>query len=135
MKGRKVIIILYSIVLISTNILAFVMFSNYQMTHKLFQKRVAEIQYSQQAIGRLTDVQEDLIKFAKKNHILIMKYEFLSGKELAIYSTDEQALKHMKFPYSTWKIRTYSFKELRNVGCGNTFFTVSYTHLTLPTKA
>lgn len=66
MKGRKVIIILYSIVLISTNILAFVMFSNYQMTHKLFQKRVAEIQYSQQAIGRLTDVQEDLIKFARK---------------------------------------------------------------------
>ena len=127
MKGRKVIIILYSIVLISTNILAFVMFSNYQMTHKLFQKRVAEIQYSQQAIGRLTDVQEDLIKFAKKNHILIMKYEFLSGKELAIYSTDEQALKHMKFPYSTWKIRTYSFKELRNVGCGNTFFMDDHT--------
>lgn len=122
MKGRKVIIILYSVVLISTNVLAFVMFSNYQITHKLFQKRVAEIQYSQQAIGRLTEVQEDLVRFAKQNHISIMKYEFLSGKELSIYSTDEQILKHMKFPYSTWKIRTYSFKELRNVGCGNTFF-------------
>ena len=122
MKGRKVTIILYSIVLISTNILAFVMFSNYQMTHKLFQKRVAEIQYSQQAIGRLTEVQEDLEKFAKKNHISIMKYEFLSEKELAIYSTDEQELKRIKFPYSTWKIKTYSFKELRNVGCGSTFF-------------
>ena len=51
-----------------------------------------------------------------------MKYEFLSEKELAIYSTDEQELKRIKFPYSTWKIKTYSFKELRNVGCGSTFF-------------
>lgn len=116
------IIILYSIVLVSTNVLAFVMFSNYRMTHKFFQKRVAEIQYSQQAIRRLTEVQESLERFAKQNHISIMKYEFLSGKELAIYSTNEQELTSLKFPYSTWKIRTYSFKELRNVGCGNTFF-------------
>lgn len=63
----------------------------------------------------------------EKSYINYLKYEFLSGKELAIYSTDEQALKHMKFPYSTWKIRTYSFKELRNVGCGNTFFMDDHT--------
>ena len=54
-----------------------------------------------------------------------MKYEFLNEKELSIYTTNQQ-VSLIWVPYTTWKINVYPFKDLKNVGYGNTFFYRSY---------
>ena len=126
MKSKKIVCILYSIVLIGINVFGFAIFSNYRMTDKIFHKRVVEVQSRQQELVNVSEVHKELLKFANQYHITIMKYEFLNEKELSIYTTNQQEVLNMKFPYTTWKINVYSFKDLKNVA-------VSYTHLTLPT--
>lgn len=122
MKSKKIVCILYSIVLIGINVFGFAIFSNYRMTDKIFHKRVVEVQSRQQELVNVSEVHKELLKFANQYHITIMKYEFLNEKELSIYTTNQQEVLNMKFPYTTWKINVYSFKDLKNVGYGNTFY-------------
>lgn len=122
MKSKKIVCILYSIVLIGINVFGFAIFSNYRMTDKIFHKRVVEVQSRQQELVNVSEVHKELLKFANQYHITIMKYEFLNEKELSIYTTNQRKILNMKFPYTTWKINTYSFEDLKNVGYGNTFF-------------
>ena len=122
MKSKKIVCILYSIVLIGINVFGFAIFSNYRMTDKIFHKRVVEVQARQQELVNVSEVHKELLKFANQYHVTIMKYEFLNEKELSIYTTNQQEVLNMKFPYTTWKINVYPFKDLKNVGYGNTFF-------------
>ena len=122
MKSKKIVCILYSIVLIGMNVFGFAIFSNYRMTDKIFHKRVIEVQARQQELVNVSEVHKELLKFANQYHVTIMKYEFLNEKELSIYTTNQQEVLNMKFPYTTWKINVYPFKDLKNVGYGNTFF-------------
>ena len=122
MKSKKIVCILYSIVLIGMNVFVFAIFSNYRMTDKIFHKRVIEVQARQQELVNVSEVHKELLKFANQYHVTIMKYEFLNEKELSIYTTNQQEVLNMKFPYTTWKINVYPFKDLKNVGYGNTFF-------------
>ena len=75
-----------------------------------------------EAKENVSEVHKELLKFANQYHVTIMKYEFLNEKELSIYTTNQQEVLNMKFPYTTWKINVYPFKDLKNVGYGNTFF-------------
>ena len=122
MKSKKIVCILYSIVLIGMNVFGFAIFSDYRMTDKIFHKRVVEVQARQQELVNVSEVHKELLKFANQYHVTIMKYEFLNEKELSIYTTNQQEVLNMKFPYTTWKINVYPFKDLKNVGYGNTFF-------------
>ena len=103
MKSKKIVCILYSIVLIGMNVFGFAIFSNYRMTDKIFHKRVIEVQARQQELVNVSEVHKELLKFANQYHVTIMKYEFLNEKELSIYTTNQQEVLNMKFPYTTWK--------------------------------
>ena len=116
MKSKKIVCILYSIVLIGINVFGFAIFSDYRMTDKIFHKRVVEVQARQQELVNVSEVHKELLKFANQYHVTIMKYEFLNEKELSIYTTNQQEVLNMKFPYTTWKINVYPFKDLKNVG-------------------
>lgn len=48
--NKKIVCILYSIVLIGINVFGFAIFSNYRMTDKIFHKRVVEVQARQQEL-------------------------------------------------------------------------------------
>ena len=50
MKSKKIVCILYSIVLIGMNVFGFAIFSDYRMTDKIFHKRVVEVQARQQEL-------------------------------------------------------------------------------------
>ena len=88
MKSKKIVCILYSIVLIGMNVFGFAIFSNYRMTDKIFHKRVIEVQARQQELVNVSEVHKELLKFANQYHVTIMKYEFLNEKELSIYTTN-----------------------------------------------
>lgn len=98
--NKKIVCILYSIVLIGINVFGFAIFSNYRMTDKIFHKRVVEVQARQQELVNVSEVHKELLKFANQYHVTIMKYEFLNEKELSIYTTNQQEVLNMKFPYT-----------------------------------
>ena len=88
MKSKKIVCILYSIVLIGMNVFGFAIFSDYRMTDKIFHKRVVEVQARQQELVNVSEVHKELLKFANQYHVTIMKYEFLNEKRI-IYLYDK----------------------------------------------
>ena len=54
--NKKIVCILYSIVLIGINVFGFAIFSNYRMTDKIFHKRVVEVQSRQQELVNVSEV-------------------------------------------------------------------------------
>ena len=115
MKSKKIVCILYSIVLIGMNVFGFAIFSNYRMTDKIFHKRVIEVQARQQELVNVSEVHKELLKFANQYHVTIMKYEFLNEKELSIYTTNQQEVLNMKFPIQLFthsEVPFWRFREL-----------------------
>ena len=61
MKSKKIVCILYSIVLIGMNVFGFAIFSDYRMTDKNYHKRVAEVQARQQELVNVSEVHKELL--------------------------------------------------------------------------
>ncbi|MED4587677.1 DUF1430 domain-containing protein [Priestia flexa] len=87
---KKIIYILLTIVIITSNIFNFSLFSNYKVIDFLYKKnQLVIIDYSYAKINfNINELAEHLVAFSKKNNINISQYNFMSENSLNIYSTN-----------------------------------------------
>ncbi|WP_427109164.1 DUF1430 domain-containing protein [Lysinibacillus xylanilyticus] len=87
---KKIIYLFLTIVIITSNLFSFSLFSNHKVVDFLYKRnQIVMIDYSYAKIKfDETEFTEHLVGFSKKNNINISQYNFISDNSLNIYSTN-----------------------------------------------
>ncbi|MGE7930077.1 DUF1430 domain-containing protein [Lysinibacillus xylanilyticus] len=87
---KKIIYLFLTIVIITSNLFSYSLFSNYKVVDFLYKRnQIVMIDYSYAKINfNENEFIEHLVEFSKKNKINISQYNFVSDNSLNIYSTN-----------------------------------------------
>ncbi|MEB2301777.1 DUF1430 domain-containing protein [Lysinibacillus xylanilyticus] len=87
---KKVIYLFLTIVIITSNLFSFSLFSNNKVVDFLYKRnQIVMIDFSYAKINfNVNEFTEHLVEFSKKNNINISQYNFISENSLNIYSTN-----------------------------------------------
>ncbi|MGE7949176.1 DUF1430 domain-containing protein [Lysinibacillus sp. NPDC093688] len=87
---KKIIYLFLTIVIITSNLFSFSLFSNNKVVDFLYKRnQIVMIDYSYAKLNfNVNEFTEHLVEFSKKNNINISQYNFISENSLNIYSTN-----------------------------------------------
>lgn len=87
---RKIIYLLLSVVIITSNLFIYSIYTNNRVIDFLYQRnQIVTIDYSDAKINfNINELTEHLVQFSKENNINISQYNFTSENSLNIYSTN-----------------------------------------------
>ncbi|MFJ5565133.1 DUF1430 domain-containing protein [Lysinibacillus xylanilyticus] len=87
---KKIIYLFLTIVIITSNLFSYSLFSNYKVVDFLYKRnQIVMIDYSYARINfNENEFTEHLVEFSKKNKVNISQYNFVSDNSLNIYSTN-----------------------------------------------
>lgn len=147
---KKAVYILLSLVILSTNLFVYSSFINKQVSSLIYEKPKVQLNFKEGVTVEFSELLNHMSRFSAEHNINIMQYNFMSEKELNIYSTNikydddihliegvlpkgESYISNKKnkynnlcgvfsFPLSSWDIKIFDFQQVRNVGIGNRFY-------------
>ncbi|MGE7691778.1 DUF1430 domain-containing protein [Lysinibacillus sp. NPDC097214] len=118
---KKIIYLFLTIVIITSNLFSFSLFSNNKVVDFLYKRnQIVMIDYSYAKLNfNVNEFTEHLVEFSKKNNINISQYNFISENSLNIYSTNVLKdsyinLKSGGFPIGKRFIANYSKEDEKN---------------------